>query len=216
MDNIMESIDKYEGDTKNSKYHGIGVLTYSNGNKYIGEFRDGKKHGKGTYIFVGGGKYIGDFKDDEIFGQGISTYSNGNTKYIGGWKNGYFHGQGILTSKDGTINKSEWENGKDIKLKVFDSEDKVDKLHKSINHPIFDIQARVQVKSIDINKGKWTRKRDWQELIVEFKDGTILNKVRHKPYNFDVKVGQEIIIIWLVPNNDNSSWYYTKSKQTDR
>ena len=91
----------------------------------------------------------------------------------------------------------------------------MESIDKSINHPIFDIQARVQVKSIDINKGKWTPKRDWQELIVEFKDGTILNKVRHKPYNFDVKVGQEIIIIWLVPNNDNSSWYYTKSEQTE-
>ena len=34
--------------TKNKKIHGKGKLTYSNGNYYEGDFKNGKKNGNGV------------------------------------------------------------------------------------------------------------------------------------------------------------------------
>jgi len=91
-------------------------------------------------------------------------------------------------------------------------EDKKNKSQNLSKHPIFHDQARVKVKSIDINKGQWTTASSWQELIVEFENGKILKNVRHQPSRFKVHIGQEITIIWHVPVNNNSPWYYTTNK----
>ena len=42
---------KYEGQLKNGKRQGHGVLTYSNGNKYEGEWKNGLQEGRGVLIF---------------------------------------------------------------------------------------------------------------------------------------------------------------------
>ena len=39
-----------------------GSFDYPN-SKYVGEFKDSKRHGQGTYTFSDGEKYIGEFKD---------------------------------------------------------------------------------------------------------------------------------------------------------
>ena len=40
----------YIGGRKNGKKHGLGKMTYANGNVYEGEWKDNKKHGKGSIL----------------------------------------------------------------------------------------------------------------------------------------------------------------------
>ena len=40
----------YDGDFKDKKAHGKGLMRWRNGDKYEGEFKEGLRHGKGTYI----------------------------------------------------------------------------------------------------------------------------------------------------------------------
>ena len=81
-----------------------------------------------------------------------------------------------------------------------------------IKHPIFDGEIVVKINFVEQNKGKWTPKPTWSELSVTCEDGTILQKVRHKTSSFGVKSGDQVSIIWIIPKNDNSPWYYTKQK----
>ena len=46
--------DKYEGEFKNNKSHGKGIMTNSNGNKYTGEWQNGFRDGKGIVIVIQG------------------------------------------------------------------------------------------------------------------------------------------------------------------
>ena len=43
--------NKYEGEFKNDKREGKGIMLYNDGDKYEGEFKDDKKDGKGIYYF---------------------------------------------------------------------------------------------------------------------------------------------------------------------
>ncbi len=78
-----------------------------------------------------------------------------------------------------------------------------------IKHPIFQGKAKVKIKSVDADKGKWIDKSEWQELTVEFEDGTTLKKIRHRSSVFDAIAGQKIVIVWVIPKNDNHPWYYS-------
>ena len=40
----------YDGDFKDKKAHGKGLMRWRQGDKYEGEFKEGLRHGKGTYI----------------------------------------------------------------------------------------------------------------------------------------------------------------------
>ena len=61
---------KYEGEIRNGLAHGLGTLTWTDGNKYEGEFKHGKLSGQGTLILTSGNKYEGEFKHEKINGQG--------------------------------------------------------------------------------------------------------------------------------------------------
>jgi len=39
---------KYEGNWKNSKFHGEGIYSFLSGNYFEGQFVEGKRHGKGN------------------------------------------------------------------------------------------------------------------------------------------------------------------------
>ena len=56
------TIWKYEGEIKNGKPHGQGIVYYDGGNKYEGEWKYGKRHGKGTLMFYDGRKQVGVYK----------------------------------------------------------------------------------------------------------------------------------------------------------
>ena len=101
---------KYEGEIKNGKPNGLGILTSPYGDKHVGGWKVGKRHGQGTMTFSSGDKYVGGWKDDKKHGQGTDTSSDGG-KYEGEWKVGKRHGQGTLTVPDLGKYVGEWKNG---------------------------------------------------------------------------------------------------------
>ncbi len=90
----------YVGEKKDSKRHGQGTLTFSDGSKYKGEFKKGERTGKGTLTKPNGEKYVGEWKDGEQDGQGTYTWSDGG-KYEGEWKDGNKTGKGTFTTSFG-------------------------------------------------------------------------------------------------------------------
>ena len=67
-------------------YIWVSGNSWLNGNKYVGEYKNGKPHGLGTYTWANGNKYFGKFKDAKRNGQGTYTFANG-TVDKGIWKN---------------------------------------------------------------------------------------------------------------------------------
>ena len=64
---------------------GQGTFTYSDGDKYEGEWKDGKKHGLGTLTFFNNvRKWIGEFREDKPWY--VLDYEDG--EIVGKWMNG--------------------------------------------------------------------------------------------------------------------------------
>ena len=101
------------GDCEN----GYGTFTWGKGewegDKYVGEWKDNKRHGIGTYTFANGDKYVEEFNNNQKTGEGTCTYANGD-KYVGEWKDGKSHGKGTFTLSDGGILEGLFENGEFI------------------------------------------------------------------------------------------------------
>ena len=125
---------KYEGEIKNGKMDGLGVLTYPyDGKSIVGEWKNEKewntKHTKkdgtllgkfenGEWIVSWGvldyfdeSKYEGEIKNRLPNGQGTMTYTDG-VKYVGEYKDGKRHGQGTYTFPDERKYEGEWKNDK--------------------------------------------------------------------------------------------------------
>ena len=78
----------YQGQVKNGKPNGLGVIIYPRGFKYVGEYKDGKRNGQGTWTHPDGWKYVGEYKDGYRW-NGIRYYKNGKIwgKYVNGeWR----------------------------------------------------------------------------------------------------------------------------------
>ena len=56
----------YEGEIKDGKMEGKGVIRSENGHMYEGQFKENKLCGKGTYVHKNGNKYIGDFEGKQL------------------------------------------------------------------------------------------------------------------------------------------------------
>ena len=77
---------------------GKGVKTWTNNyRRYAGEFKDNEPHGLGTLTFFNGDFYEGEFQKGDSEGKGI--YHFRHLIYEGEFSNGTFHGNGILTNK---------------------------------------------------------------------------------------------------------------------
>lgn len=88
--------DYYEGDIRNGKPSGRGVLVYANSDRYEGEFRNGIPNGSGMFYFVSAGnRYEGEFRTGEFNGNGTFTYEDGDS-YSGDFVNGQPHGTGTF------------------------------------------------------------------------------------------------------------------------
>jgi len=85
------------------------TITYPNGAKYDGEMKDGKMHGQGILINPDGSKYIGEFIDDKLQGHGMFINSNGS-KCIGSISDGKMFGQGIYVNPNGEQLIGEFKN----------------------------------------------------------------------------------------------------------
>jgi len=116
-----------EGDKDYSgRLHGIGVITWNNGEKFEGQFKNGEpyhghgfwdfgeegaiyegtiryglKNGQGVQTFLSGEKWEGEFKDGKRYnGEGVWFNSDGS-RHIGITRNGLKNGQGLFIYADG-------------------------------------------------------------------------------------------------------------------
>lgn len=63
------------------------TMTYDDGGTYEGELKDGKWHGTGVLKFADGSIYKGDFIKGQCHGQAVVTNCNGDIIFSGIWKN---------------------------------------------------------------------------------------------------------------------------------
>lgn len=103
---------EYQGDLKDGKRSGWGVLIWDNGDRYEGEFKNDKRHGKGKLVWANGEIYEGDFKDGRRTGQGIYYWQDGH-RYDGGWLNDQPHGRGLCYSQQGS-RRCQFEHGAEV------------------------------------------------------------------------------------------------------
>ena len=54
---------KYQGQIKDGKPNGLGVIFDPNGSKYVGSWGNGKWNGQGTHTWKDGSKFVGEWKD---------------------------------------------------------------------------------------------------------------------------------------------------------
>lgn len=105
---------QYEGEFRNGKYHGSGILKRSNGSSYDGTWKDGVKHGQGVYSFANGNRYQGEFREGKFHGTGAFWYAQGGL-HVGSFQHGIPNGKGIakyLNNKDLTY-IGQWKDGKE-------------------------------------------------------------------------------------------------------
>lgn len=107
----------YEGEWKNDKMCGLGILTYNDGIKFEGEFIDDDINGHGTVTYPDGSRYVGEVKDEKQHGKGICTWADG-TIYEGEWENDKMSGEGIVTIK-GIKHEGVWKDGEIVYLNEF-------------------------------------------------------------------------------------------------
>jgi hypothetical protein len=86
----------YNGEWKNGKRHGRGVIKYdtTGQNCYEGEWREGKRHGDGMIFYASGNKFAGKWENDKQEGYGIMYWFDRGEIYKGEWKQGVQSGQG--------------------------------------------------------------------------------------------------------------------------
>ena len=146
----------YEGNVNDEgKYHGKGVITYSNGEKWQGDWKEGEPfNGLGTLIWPSGEKYSGEYKDGKPFnGKGIYIWPTGE-KYVGVFRDGQRNNTGTYTWPSAEKYVGEFENGEsdgkgallkvngEIKSRIMDNEtlqtqwaiEAVDNLLKNKHH----------------------------------------------------------------------------------
>ena len=90
---------QYEGQWRNGRMDGYGVLTYPDGWRYEGEWQNGQMIGQGTLSHPDGWQYTGAWRDGKMDGEGVLTYPDG-WKYVGQWREGKMHGTGELVHPD--------------------------------------------------------------------------------------------------------------------
>jgi hypothetical protein len=134
----------YDGQIKNSNYHGKGKLMFNNKEEYEGDFFDNEVKGHGIFKFSDGTIYEGEFDKGEFKGHGIMKWNNGDIQYEGefngsilndygklvgnngeeyegNFTNNYFNGKGVYIYSDGSSYKGDFEfglkNGKGVYTK---------------------------------------------------------------------------------------------------
>lgn len=79
----------YNGQVKNQRPEGKGVLEYANGDRYEGEFKNGAFHGQGTFRSHTGWVYTGEFKKGQADGKGV-LQTETKAVYEGTFKQGIY------------------------------------------------------------------------------------------------------------------------------
>ena len=96
---IKKEIAKFIGEFVEDKISGFGELIDENGDKYIGYWKESKANGLGIYSRKGIISYKGYWVDDKQNGFGTEKWPN--LEYIGEYLNGNKEGYGVLNIRDG-------------------------------------------------------------------------------------------------------------------
>ncbi len=83
---IVTDCSEYEGEVKEMKMHGKGVLRRFDGSSYRGDFVEGRFHGRGVFTDTDGSSYHGDFAHGMFDGYGTQTDRSGRVIYAGLWE----------------------------------------------------------------------------------------------------------------------------------
>ena len=99
-----------EGEYRDGKMNGRGVLTWVNGARFEGEFRDDMKNGPGVWKSSKGDRFEGVYLDDLRTGHGVEIFANGN-RFEGEYRGGKSNGRGVYTLASGEVFDGLWTNG---------------------------------------------------------------------------------------------------------
>lgn len=104
----------YNGEWRDGKMHGKGLLKFLLGDKlekatYEGQFENNQKSGFGKLITREGNTYEGQFKNDKKNGKGIFIYADGSILKAN-WVNDLIEGDGELIKINGSITRGKWQN----------------------------------------------------------------------------------------------------------
>lgn len=90
-------------------------IVYEDGNRYIGEVKDGKPHGIGKMMYVNGYEFFGEWDNGKKQGVGKLSYPKDSPRetlyYFGEWKGDKKHGYGLSAYKSNPPCWDKWENG---------------------------------------------------------------------------------------------------------
>lgn len=112
---VHESGERYEGDFRMGRRHGMGVQYYPDGKmKYKGDFQADLRAGYGAYYFPNGDKYVGLFQNNLPNGKGTYYYVDGD-RFVGIYVNGKRNGQGALYHRDGRKVMGVYSNDERVK-----------------------------------------------------------------------------------------------------
>lgn len=173
----------YAGAYANGKKHGIGKITYPNGDKYHGFFSRGFRHGEGTYIYKNGDIYSGQWIRNLKEGRGTYVYAANESQLVGEWVGGKIvsgkwvfsngttytgkfngvqpSGKGVFIFKSGNMQAGEYfEKARD------DGGDALELVWKGETLT----KAHVDVAALNRNPAMFTRVEGLAEEVVEGKE----------------------------------------------
>lgn len=93
--------------------HGIGKMTFANGEYFEGEYKNGKRNGKFKHTTPSGIKFVGDFVNDLRNGEGKLSQIIDNVEkdiYTGSFKDDMYHGSGLLIEEGGNYHRGLFAN----------------------------------------------------------------------------------------------------------
>ena len=108
----------WSGDCVDGKASGNGLMeVFIDGlpfSTYEGEYRDGKAEGYGVLNTPGAARYEGEFKNNNLHGHGAIISPDGK-RMEGDYVNGMPDGTIVITSPDGTKVEMEFDHGRRVK-----------------------------------------------------------------------------------------------------
>lgn len=108
-----KSTDRFDGHMSDGKIV-KGVSVSAAGERYEGTWRNSRRHGRGKITWTNGVRYDGQWRDDQIDGRGLLVFADGS-RFAGDFNNGRANGFGKCRSAKGRTGKCEYRSGKFIR-----------------------------------------------------------------------------------------------------
>jgi len=109
---ILGQGDVYSGEFDRGQYHGFGTLKCGNGDSYVGFWERGREGGQMTrFIAATGDEYKGNMRQGVRHGKGRQTFGRGRGYYEGDWERDKSHGEGVRVYSNGSKYAGEFREG---------------------------------------------------------------------------------------------------------